>query len=72
MKLFDFGNLKKNPEIFINKKEKIAGNFKLETPKHIWIDEFVCLRSKMYSLNCEDGGKNKYKVISKSYSKSIK
>ena len=70
--LFDFGSLNKNPEIFSNKNKKVVGKFKLETPKHIWVDEFVCLRSKMYSFKCEDDGKNKLKVISKSYSKSIK
>ena len=28
------------------KKTKKVGRFKNETPKNIWIDEFVCLRSK--------------------------
>ena len=48
--------------------------FKIETPKNIWIDEFVCLRSKAYSFKCKDKDeiKNKNKGISKSQSKHIK
>ena len=40
--------------------------------KYIWIDEFVCLRSKMHSFKCEDDSKNKLKGVSKSQSKLIK
>ena len=40
---FDFSNLDKNHEIFSNKNKKVIGKFKIETPKNIWIDEFVCL-----------------------------
>ena len=29
--LFDFSNLNKNHELFINKNEKIIGKFKIET-----------------------------------------
>ena len=52
----------------------MIGKFKLETPKNIWIDEFVCLRSKAYSFKCknDDENKNKIKGISKSQSKHIK
>ena len=39
--------------------------------KNIWIDEFVCLRSKSYSFQCEDDKKDKLKGISKSPSKQI-
>ena len=52
-------------------KTKVIGNFKIETPKNIWIDEFVCLRSKMYSFKCGADSKNKIKRVSKSYSKNI-
>ena len=31
--IFEFSNVEKNHEIFSNKSEKIAGKFKLETPK---------------------------------------
>ena len=52
----------------------MIGKFKKETPKNIWIDEFVPLRSKAYSFKCKGNGekKNKIKGISKSQSKHIK
>ena len=51
----------------------MIGKFRIETPKNIWIDEFVCLRSKAYSSKCKnnDENKNKRKGISKSQSKHI-
>ena len=70
--IFDFSNLDKNHELFSNKNNKVIGKFKIETPKSIWIDEFGCLRSKMHSFKCGDGGKNKMKCISKSQSKNFK
>ena len=70
--IFDFSNLDKNHELFSNKKKKVIGKFKIETPKNIWIDEFICLRSKMYAFKCGDDSKNKLKGISKSQSKNIK
>ena len=48
--IFDFSNLDKNRELYCNKNKRCIGYFKIETPKAIWIDEFVCLRSKMYAL----------------------
>ena len=52
----------------------MIGKFKIETPKNIIIDQFVCLRSKAYSFKCKDiiENKNKIKGISKSQSKHIK
>ena len=50
--MFDFSNLDKTHELFSNKNKKVIGKFKIETPKNIWIDEFVCLRSKMYAFKC--------------------
>ena len=72
--IFDFSNLDKNHELYSNKNEKVSGKFKIETPKSIWIDEFVCLRSNMYAFKCKDEieDKNKLKGISKSQSKNIK
>ena len=70
--IFDFSNLDKNHELFSNRNKKVIGNFKIETPKNIWIDEFVCLRSKMYSYKCGNDSKNKLKGVSKSQSKNIK
>ena len=72
--IFDFSNLDENDELYSNKNKKSIGFFKIETPKNIWIDEFVCLRSKAYSFKCKDNkeDKNKIKGISKSQSKHIK
>ena len=69
---FDFSNLDQNHEIFSNKNKKVFGKFKTETPKSVWIDEFVSLRSKMYSFKCGDDSKNKLKGNSKSHPKHIK
>ena len=72
--IFDFSNLDENHELFSNKNKKIFGKFEIETTKNIWIDEFACLRSKVYSFKCKDNieNKNKIKSISKSQSKHIK
>ena len=72
--IFDFSNLDKNQELFSNKNKKVIGKFKTETPKNVFIDEFVCLRSKAYSFKCRDNieSRNKIKGISKSQSKRIK
>ena len=71
---FDFSNLDENHELFSNKNKKVIGKFKIETPKNVVINEFICLRSKAYSFKCkdEDENKNKIKGISKSQSKHIK
>ena len=70
--ILDFSNLDKNYELFSNKNKKVIGKFEIETPKNIWIDEFVCLRSKMYAFECGNDSKNKLKGLSKSQSKHIK
>ena len=70
--IFDSSNLDKNHELFSNKNENVIGKFKIETPKHIWIDESVCLRSKIYAFKCGNDCKNKLKGVSKSQSKNIK
>ena len=54
------------------KNKKVIGKFKIGTPKNIWIDEFICLRSKMYAYRCENDCKNKLKGISKTHSKNNK
>ena len=46
------------------KTKKLREKSKIETVKKIWIDEFVCLRIKTYSLNYGDDKKNKLKVVS--------
>ena len=72
--IFDFSNLGENHELFSERNKKVIGKFKTETPKFIWIDEFVCLRSKAYSFKCKDNGENENKIKgnSKSQSKHIK
>ena len=39
--VFDFSNSDKNHESFSFKNEKVTGKYKIETPIHIYIDEFV-------------------------------
>ena len=70
--MFYFSNLDKNHELFSNKNKKVIGKFKIETPKSNWIDEFICLRSKMYAFKCGNDSKIKLKGISRSQSKNIK
>ena len=70
--IFDFINIDENHQLFSNKNKKVIGKYKIETPKNIWIDEFVCLRSKMYAFNCGNDNKIKLKGISKNQSKNIK
>ena len=70
--IFDFSNLDENHELFSIKNKKVIENFKIETPKNIWLDEFICLRSKCYAFKCGDNSKNKLKGISKSQSENIK
>ena len=71
---FDFSNLDKKHELHSERNKKRLGFFKIETPKKIWIDENVCLRSKAYLFKCKDNeeDKNKIKGFSKSQSKHIK
>ena len=47
-------------------------NLKIETPKNVWIDEFIALRSKMSAFKCEGDSQNKLKCICKSQSKNVK
>ena len=42
--IFDFSNLDQNHELFSEKNKKVVGKFKIENPKNVIIDEFVCLR----------------------------
>ena len=70
--LFDFSNLDENYGIFSNENKKLISFFKIETPKSIWIDKFICLMSKMYAFKCGNDSNNKFKAISKSYSNNIK
>ena len=69
--IIDFSNLDKNHDLFSNKNRKVIGNFKIETLKKIWIDEFVCLRSKICSFKCKNNDENKNKM-KKNFKVSIK
>ena len=53
-------------------KRKIIGKYKRKEPQNVLIDDFVCLRSKMYSFKCGDDIRNKLNCIPKSQSKHIK
>ena len=61
--VFDFNKLDKKHELLSDKIKKVIGKLKTETPKSFWIDEFVCLGSKMYSFKCGDDIKIKLKKI---------
>ena len=71
---FDFSNLNDDHEIFRRINKKVLGKFKIETPKNIFIDEFIALRSKAYSFKCNNNyeNKNKLKGITKTQTKNIK
>ena len=71
-KIFDFCNLNKEHKLFSNEFKKIPGYLKVETPKSVYIDKIVCLRSKRYAYTKEfDGNDNKLKGICKGYKNEI-
>ena len=43
---FGFSNLKKNHELFSHENKKLAEKFENQTPKTIWIDEFISLENQ--------------------------
>ena len=47
--------MSENHELFSKKNKNVIGKFKIETPKNFWVDEFICLRGKMYTFKCGDG-----------------
>ena len=59
-------------ELISYKNKKVIGKFEIETHKIFWIDEFVCLKSKMYAFKCGNDSNNNLNGICKSYSKNIK
>ena len=68
--LFGFSNLDENHEVFTYKNKKVISKFKIETPKIISIDNFVCLRSKTSSFKCNDNAESKKKIKGSSKSQS--
>ena len=66
--LFDSRSLVRNHDLFNNKIKTVIEKFETKTPKNIFIDESVCLRSKMKAFKCGNDSKNKMKGIQKSHS----
>ena len=50
--LFNFSNLDENHEIFSNEKYIFAFS-KIDTPKNIWIDKFICQKVRCMHINVE-------------------
>ena len=73
---FDFSNLNEEHELFSIVNKKVLGKFKIETPKNIFIDEFIALtKRKLIRFKCNNNNiedKNKLKGICKSQTKNIK
>ena len=57
----DFSNSYENLKIFGNKDKQKIGKFKIKSPADIWIDELICLRSKVYAFKCGNHSKNNIK-----------
>ena len=65
-RMFDFSNLDKGHKLFWNDSKKIPGYLKNETHKSLYINKFVCLRSKGYAYQTVlDANDNKLKGICK-------
>ena len=64
--------LDENQELMKKKNKIDVGIFKTETPENNLRDEFIALRSKIFSFKCDDKNTNKLREISKSYSKHKK
>ena len=64
----DCSNLDESHHLFSNKNEEVLGTFKYQTPKTVWTDEFIVLRSMASSFKFKDDNesKNKLKGVSKS------
>ena len=65
----------KEHELFSNVNKKVLGKFKIETPKNIWINEFIALTKRKlirFKCNNNDEDKNKLKGITKTQTKNIK
>ena len=50
--LFQFSNLSENHELFSYSNKKVIGKNETETPKFIWIDEIICLRTQKIAFKC--------------------
>ena len=70
--LFDSSNLSENHWLISKKNRKVIGKLKIETPEDFWIDEFICLRNKMFAFECGNDSKNEVKGICESQSRNNK
>ena len=50
----------------------MVSDFEKETPKDVWIHEFIVLRSKAYAFKCNVEKTNKLKGNSKTQSRDIR
>ena len=66
--LLHFSNLNKNHQIFSDKSKKNVGKLKIETPKNIWIHEFIPLGLEANSFK---EGKKQLKGIFKPQPKNF-
>ena len=63
-KIFDFSNMNKDHKLFSDEVNKIPGYSKIETPTLIYINKFVCFRSKCCAYKTElDGNCNIVKSL---------
>ena len=64
--------MKKNFETCSIKNEKFFGKLEIENPNNVFVEEFFCLRSKVYSFESGSENKNVLPGICKSQSKNVK
>ena len=50
------------------KTKQIVGKLATGTPEKVWLDEFIFLKDKAYSFECDDKDTNKLIGVSKSQS----
>ena len=56
---FDSSILNKDHDLIGNRNKNMIDKLKIQTPKNVCIDEFVCLRSNDYSFKRNDKNTNK-------------
>ena len=61
---FDFANMPEDHSLFSKKNKDVVGLFKNEAEGY-YVSEFCGLRSKMYSMEFQDGDKKKHKKTAK-------
>ena len=66
--IFESKSLVGNHDFFSNKNKTVIGKFETEATKNSFIEESICLRSKMNAFKCGNDSKNKMKGIYKFHS----